>query len=291
MAQASVGAVTLEYETHGDPSDPALLLIMGLGAQLTVWDDGFVDELVARGLHVVRFDNRDVGLSTKTTGSPPDLVALIGAAMGGTSPPEVPYTLSEMAADAVGLLDHLGIEAAHVVGASLGGMVAQMVAIEHPARVLSLTSIMSTTGARDVGQATGGTLGLLLGPLPKGREAIVDRGIDVTRAIAGPHFDEDRARRRAETGYDRCHHPVGVAFQMAAVVGTGDRTDRLGGLDVPALVIHGAVDPLVTLSGGEATAAAVPGARLVVLDDMGHDLPEPLWGRIADEIAAVVTRA
>lgn len=290
MPEIDTGAVTLHYDTHGDPGDETVLLIHGLGAQMTLWDLGFIAAIVDHGYHVVRFDNRDVGLSTKTEDAPPDLLPLVMATLAGQAPTVDHYTLSDMAADAVAVLDGLGIARAHVVGASMGGMISQTVAIDHPGRVASLTSIMSTTGDIAVGQPEGDTLMRLLAPAPTERAAAIERTVDIARHIAGPHFDEARARELAAFHYDRCFHPIGVVHQMVAIAASGDRTEALRSLEVPTVVIHGTVDPLITVSGGEATAAAIPGAELVTFDDMGHDLPEVHWPAIAAAIAGVARR-
>ncbi len=278
---------TLHYDTHGDPSDPTVLLVMGLGAQMTLWDVGFVEELVGRGFHVVRFDNRDVGLSSKTDAPPPNVLAMVMAALSGQEVSGAHYTLSDMASDAVAVLDHLGIDRAHVVGASMGGMIVQTMAIEHPARVASLTSIMSTTGSPDVGQARGDTLMQLMAPVPDERDAAIERAVKVSEAISGPLFDEARSRAMHEFNYDRSFHPLGVAHQMAAIVASGDRTEQLKELEVSAVDIHGEADPLITISGGEATAEASPGAELLRFAEMGHDLPEKIWPDLADAIEDV----
>jgi pimeloyl-ACP methyl ester carboxylesterase len=291
MPEIDTGSVTIHYDTHGDPSHPTVMLVMGLGAQMTLWDQGFVDELVGRGFHVVRHDNRDVGLSSKTDGPPPDIMSMVMAALTGQEVRGSAYLLSDMAADAVAVLDDLGIERAHIVGASMGGMIVQTMAIEHPGRVASLTSVMSTTGSPTVGQAEGDTLMQLMAPTPPDRDAAIERSVAISRAISGPHFDEDRSRSLAEFHFDRCFHPVGVAHQMAAIIASGDRTEGLGRLDVPTVVIHGEVDPLITISGGEATARAIPGAELVRFAEMGHDLPEVLWPAIVDAIEGVARRA
>jgi len=249
-----------------------------------------ISELLERGFRVIRFDNRDVGLSTKTAGDPPDVMALYAQSMAG-EPVEAPYTLTAMAADAVGLLDALGISAAHIVGASMGGMIVQMMAIEHPERVLSLTSIMSTTGASDVGQPDTAAIGALLTPPPTDRNGAIEANITTSRIICGPLFDETEARGRAIEAYDRCFHPAGSAFQIAAIAATGDRTERLGAVKVPTLVVHGREDSLITLSGGEATAAAIPGADLVVFGQMGHDIPDVYWSQLADAIFGTAIRA
>jgi pimeloyl-ACP methyl ester carboxylesterase len=252
------------------------------------WPDPFCVALAGHGLHVIRFDNRDVGLSSHITGAPaPDVRA---AFLGRTS--SASYTLSDMAADAVGLMDALGLDGAHLVGASMGGMIAQTAAIEHPDRVRSLTSIMSTTGDRTVGTPTEAALAALLSPPGRTREEAIERTVKAVRVIGSPGFELDEAELRRRTGlaYDRAYDPVGVARQLVAIAASGDRTAALRSLAVPALVLHGADDPLVAVSGGRATAAAIPGAELVEFPGMGHDLPRPLWGEITRRIAEFVTR-
>jgi pimeloyl-ACP methyl ester carboxylesterase len=289
MPQAKNQDVALEYETFGDPNDPTLLLVMGLGAQMTAWHTEFCEQLAAANLHVVRFDNRDCGLSSKTAGDAPDVMALFAAATAGEPIPEVPYTLSDMADDAVAVLDAVGVQQAHVAGASMGGMITQQMAIDHPDRVASIISIMSTTGSPEVGQSEPEAITALLTPPPEGRDAAIERDVEVGRIISGPLFDTDVARTAATLSYDRSFYPTGAAFQIAAIAKGGDRTEALGGVSHRALVIHGAADPLITPSGGEATAAALPNSTLLMLDEMGHDLPRPLWdtfvGAITENIA------
>ena len=286
---ARVGEVELAYETFGDPADPALLLVMGLGMQLIHWDNELCDMFVERGFHVIRFDNRDVGRSTKIRGGPPP--NLLAAFLGRTE--NAPYTLADMAGDAVGLLDHLGIDGAHVVGASMGGMIAQTMAIRHPERVLSLASIMSTTGSRRVGQPRLKTLGLLFRRAPAQRDAYIEHFVRVFRVIGSPGYpsDEDRLRQRAGRAFDRCYYPVGTGRQLMAISASGDRTAALRRVSAPTVVIHGRDDPLVPFSGGRATARAIPGARLVAIPGMGHDMPPPLWPRIIDAVAENAARA
>ena len=289
---ARSNGIDIAYETHGDPGDEPLLLVMGLGAQLIAWPIELVDALVDRGFFVVRYDNRDVGLSTKHDDAAGHdfLSAFMQAAQG--EPIEVAYQLSDMAADGIGLLEHLGIESAHVVGASMGGMIAQTMAIEHPSRVRTLTSIMSTTGDTDVGQPTPEAMLRLLAPIPATREEAIARTVETSRVICSPvHFDETLAQKRAEEAYDRCYNPAGIARQLLGIAASGSRAEGLAQLDVPTLVIHGAVDPLVTPSGGERTAALVPGAELLVLDEMGHDLPLALLPQVVDAITALAARA
>lgn len=289
MPTIAANDIDICYESFGPDDAPPLLLVMGLGAQMTLWRPGFVSELLERGFRVIRFDNRDAGLSTKTDGPPPDVMTLYAAFAAG-QPIEAPYTLSLLAADAVGLLDALDIPAAHIVGASMGGMIVQTMAIEHPDRVLSLTSIMSTTGAADVGQPEPSAITALLTPAPTERGAAIEDNVTTSRIISGSLFDEAEARGRAVEAYDRCFHPAGPAFQIAAIAATGDRTARLGELDVPTLVVHGREDSLITLSGGLATAAAVPGADLVVFGQMGHDVPAVYWSQMADAIYGTAVR-
>ena len=288
MPRATSNGIELEYDTFGSPDDPALLLIMGFSAQMIAWDEELCELLADRGFHVIRFDNRDVGLSSRITDGPvPD----IAKAMTGDSS-TASYTLDDMADDAAGLLDALGIEKAHIVGASMGGMIAQLVATRHPEKTLSLCSIMSTTGDHSVGAPTPEAITALLQPRPTTRDEAIQRGGEVGRIISSPvHFDEDKARRRAGEAFDRANDPDGIARQLVAIQASPDRTAALGEVTAPTLVIHGAADPLVTLSGGEATAKAVPGSELLILDEMAHDLPEPLWPEIVDAIVANAKRA
>jgi pimeloyl-ACP methyl ester carboxylesterase len=281
--------IDIAYERFGDSRLPVVLLVMGLGTQMLGWPDGFCDAMVSHGVHVIRFDNRDIGLSTHLTDAPaPDVRA---ALTGDTS--SASYRLSNMAADTIGLLDALGVDSAHLVGASMGGMIAQTAAIEHPGRVRSLTSIMSTTGDPSVGQATQRAIAALLSPPAATREEAIERTVSIVRVIGSPGFELDEADLRWRTGvaYDRADDPVGIARQLVAIAASGDRTAALRSVSVPTLVIHGADDPLVDVSGGRATARAISGAELVVLDGMGHHLPRELWGEIARHIGALVERA
>ncbi len=289
MPTIAVNDIEICYESFGPDEAPPLLLVMGLGAQMTLWSPGFVSELLDRGFRVIRFDNRDVGLSTKSSGEPPDVMAIYARFLSG-QPIEAPYTLSTLAADAVGLLDALGIPAAHIVGASMGGMIVQTIAIEHPDRVLSLTSIMSTTGHTEVGQPDPESMMALLTPAPTDRDGAIRQNVETSRVISGELFDEAWSRSVATESFDRCFNPAGTAFQLVAIAASGDRTEGLRSLDVPTLVIHGRQDSLVTLSGGEATAAAIPGAELLVFGRMGHDLPSLYWPQMADAIFNIATR-
>ncbi|GAA2403801.1 alpha/beta hydrolase [Streptomyces glaucosporus] len=289
MPRALSNGMELEYDTFGDPADPAMLLIMGLGTQMTAWRPEFCRALAGRGFHVVRYDNRDCGLSTSLDHCPPPDIRAVLA--GDTS--TVPYLLADMARDAAGLLDALGIGAAHVVGASMGGMIAQQLVIDHPERVLSLCSVMSTTGDRSVGGAAPEAVAVLAAPAPRDREEAVERAVRSAAAIGSPAHPvpAGELRERAAAAYDRSHRPEGFARQYAAILASPDRTAGLHAVTVPTLVVHGAEDPLVHRSGGEATAAAVPGAELMVIPGMGHDLPEPLWPDIVDAVARNAARA
>lgn len=288
MTRSTDHTIELEYDHFGDRADPPLLLVMGYMAQMTAWDDDFCQMLADAGRFVVRFDNRDCGLSAKTQGPAPNILSIVMRALAGQEITEnVPYTLSDMAGDGVALMRELGIERFHVAGASMGGMIAQQMTIEHPDKVLSLTSIMSTTGAAGVGQPTPSAQAALLSPPPAEADEIIEWTVRLARLVAGPLFDEEASRLRARAAYERSFYPSGAPFQMAATAKTGDRTSNLQNLSVPTLVIHGAADTLIGVSGGEATAAAIPGARLLILDAMGHDLPQPLWSEIVDAIALV----
>ena len=283
MPLANVNGIEIEYVTEGDPTDPALLLVMGLGAQLTTWPKGFVDGLRQRGFFVILFDNRDSGLSTKFEGLP-DIAALFtGADLSST-----PYLIEDMADDAAALLADLGIDKAHVVGVSMGGMITQALVINHAELFLSASSIMSTTGDRAVGAPTGEAMTALLRPVAASREEAIQASVEGSLVIGSPGYptDERILRERAAAAYDRSYCPEGTARQLGAILGSPDRTEGLHGVGIPCLVVHGEADPLVTLSGGEATAAAVPGSRLLTIPGMGHDLPEPLWGTVIDAIVA-----
>jgi pimeloyl-ACP methyl ester carboxylesterase len=286
---APANGIELCYQEMGDPDGEPLLLVMGLATQMIAWDEDFCAMLAERGFRVVRFDNRDIGRSTrsKAAGVAGKLDMVLGRR--GTAP----YLLRDMAADTFGLMDHLGIDSAHVVGASMGGMIAQTTAIERPERVRSITSIMSTTGSRRVGHPSYRTFGLLLGRPPREREAAIERVIKTFKTIGSPGypFEEERVRRIAGRSFDRGHSEAGIARQLHAITASGDRTPGLRKLNLPALVIHGKNDVLVNPSGGRATAKAIPNARLKLVEGMGHDLPRALWPTFVEEIAATAARA
>jgi pimeloyl-ACP methyl ester carboxylesterase len=288
VAEVRANGVDIWYETVGNPDDPALLLVMGLGAQLIDWPAGFVEQLAGHGFHVVLFDNRDAGLSSGFDEvGPPDVPAILA---GDRS--SVAYLIPDLAADAASLLKELGIERAHVVGVSMGGMIAQQLTLDHPELVASLASIMSTTGARGVGRPRPEAAAALLRPPAPDRAAAIAGAVATARVIGSPGFPAPQAEleRRAAAKYDRGYRPQGTARQYAAILASPDRTPGLREVTAPVVVIHGADDPLIPVDGGEATAAAVPGAELVVIPGMGHDLPAPLWSRIADAIVANARR-
>jgi pimeloyl-ACP methyl ester carboxylesterase len=286
---AQVGNVKLCYETFGDRAMPALLLVMGLGSQMVLWEDGFCEQLAERGFWVIRFDNRDVGRSTilRDATVPTRGQLLLRDGRGAA------YTLEDIADDAAGLLDHLEVEAAHVVGASMGGMVAQLLAIRHPHRVLSLVSIMSTTGNRRVGMTHPLLWRRLLRRPRRDREGYVREFMAVYRDIGSRHYRPggDRVQALAELCFERGIHPAGTARQLAAIATAPDRTSPLNDIAVPTTVIHGDADRLVMPSGGRATAKAIAGARLVIIPGMAHDLPPELWGQVLDEIEGTAARA
>ena len=290
MPNIKANDITIEYEVFGDPSKPALLLVCGLGGQLIDWDERLCQQLVDRGFFVIRYDNRDTGLSQKfDAAGAPDMGAVFAAAASG-EPITTPYSLNDMADDGIALLGALGIDKAHLVGASMGGMIVQAMAIRHPAVVRSLCSIMSTTGDPSVGQPTPEAMSALLQPMPTTREEAVEALVVGFKVVASPGYptDEPLVRQRAQRTYERCFYPVGAARQLAAVIAGGDRTAALGAVTVPTVVIHGDADPLVTPSGGEATAKAIPGSELVMVPGLGHDFPEAVWPAV---LGAVVSNA
>ena len=290
MPQATTrSGLTLAYDTTGSPDHPPVLLVSGLGTQLLSWDDGLCALLADAGRYVIRFDNRDAGLSTSFDGDPVDLAAVLRAMAEGdeaTARALVHYTLSDMALDAVELLDSLGIGRAHVVGASMGGMIAQTMAIEHPDRVLTLTSIMSTTGESGYGRSTREARDVLLSPAPTERDAYIEDSVRSLVWHSKRYADPDEVRDLAARSFDRSFRPAGTARQFAAVAAGGSRADGLRSLAVPTLVIHGLDDTLIEPSGGERTAELVPGAELLLVPDMGHDRPKPLWPVLVAAIVA-----
>ncbi|NVB82204.1 MAG: alpha/beta hydrolase [Kofleriaceae bacterium] len=276
----------IAYERLGSPKAPPVLLIQGLNAQLLGWPDGFCAELVARGFQVIRFDNRDAGQSTHLTGMPN-----FDAARAGDFSSAV-YNLSDMAGDTVGLLDVLDLPSAHLVGVSMGGFIAQTIAIEHPRRVRSLTSISSTTGNPAIGQPHAEALQLFVGPPPMTREQVIAKALEAYRVLGSPGFpaDADAIAERVGLAYDRSFDPLAIVRQAVAVIASGDRTPRLRSLDVPALVIHGDADRMCDISGGRATVEAIPGAEIVEIIGMGHDLPRGAWPLLARRIAELIER-
>jgi pimeloyl-ACP methyl ester carboxylesterase len=290
MPRAHANRVEIEYETVGDPRGRPLLLVQGLGAQLTSIEDGFCELLADRGFLVVRYDNRDAGLSTWFDGARPVNLA----AVWGGDHSSLAYTLEDMADDALAVLDAAGVAAAHVAGISLGGMIAQLLATRYPSRVLSLASIMSTTGDRAVGQPTGEAASVLVSSMPGDREGFVEQAVVNARAISAGTafpFDAEAVRRGAARGFDRAHHPKGVGRQFAAILAAGDRTRTLAEIRVPTVVVHGEEDQIIGVSGGEATAAAIPGARLLRVPGLGHELPPGFWPTLADALVQNADRA
>jgi pimeloyl-ACP methyl ester carboxylesterase len=286
---APLGEVELCYERFGDPAAPAVLLIMGLGTQMIAWHEDFCGMLVDRGFHVIRFDNRDCGRSTWFDSvPPPGMLELLRR-----KPRRPAYTLDDMADDAAGLLDHLEIERAHIVGVSMGGMIAQVLAGRHRDRVHSLVSIMASVGSRWSGQPAFRAYPLLLRPLPRHREAYIKAAEKVFRVIGSPGFPRDEAHIRELLGrsWERGLTAAGTGRQMAAILASGNRTSALRRITAPTLVIHGTADKLVSVSGGRATARAIPGARLMLIEGMGHDLPRGAWPRLVDGIAATANAA
>ena len=289
MPQVQANGLTLHYDEHGDPSHPPLLLVMGLGAQMTLWPIELVEALAAKGFRVIRFDNRDIGLSQKFDGAKaPSLPWQVLRAKIGW-PAKVPYTLKDMADDGIGVLDALGIDKAHVVGGSMGGMIAQLMAIHHGDRLLSLTSIFSTTGNPKLPQADKEAIEALTAPLASMEEDyLIEHGLKVIQAIGSPGYrpQPDAARERVRASVQRSVYPAGLPRQLAAIIDDGDRTERLANVTVPTLVLHGEDDPLVKVEGGKATAAAIQGAKLTTIPGWGHDLPLELIPQLTDHIAA-----
>lgn len=288
MPQITIpSGLAFEYETYGSSSDPPLLMVMGFGAQLVSWPRDFCRRLAAGGRYVISFDNRDCGLSAKLDGIDARIEAVHVAAASGDlerARELAPYTLSEMASDGFGLLTALGIERAHLVGASMGGMIAQTMAIEQPERVLTLTSMMSTTGEPDVGQSTPEALAALLAPAATSRDAYITSADSWMLWHSRRYPELEQTRSIAAESYERGHYPQGTTRQLAAMLASGPRVEALGRLRVPTLVIHGTDDTLIAPSGGKRTAELIPGAKLVIIEDMGHDRPVPLWPEICGQI-------
>jgi pimeloyl-ACP methyl ester carboxylesterase len=290
MPRARANGIDIEYEEFGDPKAEPLLLVMGLGAQMISWDDAFCEQLAARGFRVIRFDNRDTGLSTRMEAAgPPDMAS----ALNGD--PHPAYMLDDMAADAAGLLDALGIGAAHIVGASMGGFISQLIAINHPDRVLSLTSIMSGPSRNEGGYVppTPEAAAILFAKPPATREESIEMSLTGRRAWvgSGDPFDEEFERANATRAVQRAYYPVGVGRQLLAVLAAEPRLERLLRVRVPTLVIHGQDDILVPIENGRMVAAAVPGARILEVEGMGHDIPRRVWPQVIDAIAETARKA
>lgn len=283
MPRAKISpTIELEFDTFGDPKNPALLLVMGYTAQMVAWEEEFCKMFAANNLFVIRFDNRDCGLSTKFDGAQVDVNAVITAALMEEPMPPVPYTLSDMASDAVGLLDFLKIERAHVLGASMGGMIAQVMTIEHPTRVRTLTSVMSMSGEPEYGQSAPEAMNALLSVPPSDRDGYIAHSPIYQAFHSKKYRSDENSKRAAARDFDRSFYPQGAPRQLAAIYATGRRTEQLRAVKTPTLVVHGKDDTLITPSGGERTAELIPDAKLVLVDDMGHDLPQPLWPKFVN---------
>ena len=282
--------IEVEFDTFGSATNPALLLIMGFGAQMVAWDAEFVQMLADRGLFVIRFDNRDCGLTTKLDGVEVDAGAVVAAALTEQPMPPVPYTLSDMAADAVGLLDHLGIAKAHIMGASMGGMIAQVFAIEHPTRTASLISVMSMPGEPETMQSTPEAMTALMSIPPSDRAGVIEHSLAYQAFQSKKYRSDDLSRKSAARDFDRSFYPQGSPRQLAAIYASGRRTEALAALKTRTLVIHGTDDTLISPVAAHRTAEIIPGAQLVMVEDMGHDLPQPLWPKVVDTIANFVAK-
>jgi pimeloyl-ACP methyl ester carboxylesterase len=292
MPNVTANGIQIEYDTFGDSSLPPLLLIMGLGMQMIAWDEDFCKKLVEKGLYVIRFDNRDVGLSTKFEGAGvPDVMAALTAFMQGQEV-EAPYNLDDMTDDAVGLLDALGIEKANICGASMGAAITQTIGYRHPTRILSLIPIMGPTGNPELPQPKPEAMEILLTPAPEEREAYIEHAVRNSKILWGSlNFDEEYSRQRAARAYDRSFYPQGVARQLVASLAHGNRKPHLASVTAPTLVIHGVEDPLVPVEHGKDTAEAIPGAEILLIDGMGHSLPKEAWSQIVDAIAKHTSKA
>ncbi|GAA6155453.1 alpha/beta hydrolase [Pyruvatibacter sp. HU-CL02332] len=291
MPQANANGLSFEYETFGDKANPPLLLIMGVGCQLVMWPESFCNGLADLGFHVIRYDNRDVGLSSKIDeAGAPDIMAAVTAQLTG-QPVTSPYSLDDMADDAAGLMDALGIDTAHVVGASMGGMIAQLVATRHPAKVKSMVSIMSTTGNPDVPPAKPEAMAALLTPpADTSREGMIQQGVDMWKVIGSPKYPgtDEELRAVAAASVDRMVCPEGFGRQVLAILAAPARNDALAKVTAPTMVLHGADDPLVPVEGGKDTADAIPGARLEIVEGMGHDFTEALVPVYLDKVGGFV---
>jgi pimeloyl-ACP methyl ester carboxylesterase len=288
MPRLKANGIEIEYETFGDPKSAPLLLIGGLGSQLLSWDEEFCEQLRDRGFFVIRYDNRDAGLSTKfEAAGEPDLMA----AFGGNANPA--YRLDDLADDAAGVLDALGIDAAHIVGVSMGGFIAQLVAINHPDRVLSLTSIMSGPGGDDGVPPEPEGADVLMRIPPPTREGRIEHGLWIRKTLKGSRdpFDAAMELRQVERAYDRSYYPVGTGRQLVAILAAEGRLEKLSRIKVPTLVIHGTEDVLVPVENGRRVANAIPGARLIELEHMGHNLPERVWPQVFDAIEELTRQA
>jgi len=293
MPRANSNGIELEYDTFGDPAADPLLLVMGLGSQMILWHEEFCTSLAERGHYVIRFDNRDVGRSTHLDElGQPDIAAILGEVLQG-KPAQAPYAIEDMAQDALGLLDALGLERANVCGASMGGMIVQTMALHAPERVKSMVSIMSTPGDRDLPPPRPQALMALMQPPVATLEGVIERSLSIFRAIGSPGFamDEDMVRDRARMQFERGYNPAGMARQFAAIVTQEGRRERLGGLRLPSLVVHGVEDPLVPVECGKATAEAIPDAELLLVEGMGHDQPREVWPQVIDAISRLSQRA
>jgi pimeloyl-ACP methyl ester carboxylesterase len=282
MPNTTANGIQIEYDTFGESGSPPILLIMGLSAQMIGWEEDFCKQLADKGLFVIRFDNRDVGLSTKfeEAGIPDIMAAMRGKDF------QAPYTLEDMADDAVGLLDALGIEKAHICGASMGAMITQVIGYRHPQRVLSLIPIMGTTGDPSLPPAKPEAFEMLVTPAPEQRDAYIENAVAMWKIFWGTlEFDEETVRNRATLSYDRAFYPPGIARQHAAIIATGNRKPRLSSITAPTLVIHGSEDPLLPVEHGRDTAKAIPGAEILIVEGMGHCLPKAVWPQVVDAIA------
>ncbi|CAN5290475.1 alpha/beta hydrolase [soil metagenome] len=294
MPKVPANGIEIEYEIAGPESGEPLLLIMGLGQQLTRWPESLVESLVGEGFRVIRFDNRDIGLSTWFDAAPtPDLPTVFGALASGKDP-GAPYLLNDMADDAAGLLDALGVARAHVAGVSMGGMIGQMLAARHPGKVLSLVSVMSTTGNPAVPPASPAAQAVLFSrPEATDLESLVEHALRAQVAIQSPAWpvNPETERPLLRAAIQRAHHPFGVLRQMIAVLASGDRREALKTITAPTVVLHGDADPLVNVEGGKDTAATIPGAELRIIEGMGHDMPEGIRGAFVDAVKSAAARA